>query len=80
MLCCCRWASANKGGMIVLGKVVAPNSINLPCLSVWFSKLCFRLLVEFTEVLVFSLKFLFSLIISRLENHGLDPNVEIVPK
>ncbi|KAJ6358802.1 hypothetical protein OIU76_000518 [Salix suchowensis] len=44
----CRWASARKGGMTVLGKVAVPKPINLPS--------------------------------QRLENHGLDPNVEIVPK
>ncbi|KAK6920671.1 BAT2, N-terminal [Dillenia turbinata] len=43
-----RWASARRGGMTVLGKVVVPKPINLPS--------------------------------QRLENHGLDPNVEIVPK
>lgn len=46
-----RWGSSSatrRGGMIVLGKVVAPKPMNLPS--------------------------------QRLENHGMDPSVEIVPK
>ena len=76
----CRWASARKGGMKVLGKVAVPKPINLPsqrylgffsitCGFIWWGP-------WFTP----NQTSCFLSDVSRLENHGLDPNVEIVPK
>lgn len=58
------------------------NKLTQPKVLISISHLLFFVKVEDIEVLVF-----FSLnpsaflsVVSRLENHGLDPNVEIVPK
>lgn len=71
-----RWASARRTGMTVLGKVAVPKPLNLPSQR-YFLLRCFLsfvgLLGLLSEVCAFNN-------VSRLEHHGLDPNVEIVPK
>lgn len=63
--------------MTVLGKVAVPKPLNLPSqryeiladLNFWFF-----------DLIICVSKFVCTWIFWRLENHGLDPNVEIVPK
>ena len=75
-----RWANARRGGMTVLREVALPKPVNLQSQrylvsldNVWpyMNGSCFAS----NQVFHISVS-----VVSRLENHGLDPNVEIVPK
>ena len=66
--------------MTVLGKVAVPKPINLPSQRYLVPAEFF--MVHFTDMNCFwPPKILHHLsVVLRLENHGLDPSVEIVPK
>ena len=76
---CCRWGAPRRGGMTVLGKVAVPKPINLPSQRYLVS--CWLIFTSFKWVTWLYSEILCVLsVIWRLENHGLDPTVEIVPK